>query len=567
MLAQINQVQRRPRGGVSLKPTNLTADTLRMGRGTANEILLSDIRIGVAEAVLQLRDGTIYLNQVGTNPVRVNGEATAATAVKPGDEIQIGPYKITIIDPPAGVEVAVTVEMVDPLGDDFARLQAQNIIRLEQTWLSKRRTAWLFGIAILMLFLALPVVAYYVNGTPDPRAPSQTTRILPSVIDVTWNVGEISNPHKNFWRECRACHEAAFSGVRDEACLGCHSVVQHHVDVPRFPKLVINRIPCGGCHQEHRGAHGVIIQAQELCTDCHLDLKKTASNAELRDVGDFGKNHPEFKVAVVADAAAKTFARVDVGTQPPPFDRPNMKFSHQGHLDATTMPRGMPKLVCASCHVPNPGGGLMQPISFARHCVECHEPALKFDVSALDRSVPHGNAMLAQRSLRDFYARAALEGNVTDPIAPDVVRRRPGAPPLTEPERLEALAWANQRANAARNFVFDDRRGCGTCHVIDRSGAEFTIAPVLLQTHYLSKGRFNHAKHTTVDCESCHAARQSGVSSDVMIPGIETCRNCHGGEAASAKVRSTCITCHDFHQPGIGPMRPYTKAGKAAKTD
>ncbi|MBI3517226.1 MAG: hypothetical protein HY060_24595 [Proteobacteria bacterium] len=554
---------RRPRGGVSLKPTNVTAETLRLGRGTANEVLLPDVRVGVAEAVLQLRDGTLYLNQLGTNPVQVNGAPTEATVVKPDDEILIGPYKITVVEPPADIDVVLTVELINPLGDDFARLQAQSVVGLDQTWLSKRRTAWLFGLAVLILFLVLPVAAYFLNGTSDPRAPSQTARVLPAVIDQTWNVGEISNPHKNFSRECRACHEGAFSGVRDEACLTCHSTTQHHVDVQRFPKLVINRIPCGGCHQEHRGAHGVIIQAQELCTDCHLNLKATASNAELRDVGDFGRNHPEFKVAVVTDAAAKTVARVDLGTQPGPVDRPNMKFSHKGHLDSTAWPREMRKLTCGSCHVPNPGGGLMQPITFARYCAECHESALKFEATALDRAVPHGNAMLAQRAIKDFYARVALEGNVSDPAAPDVVRRRPGAPPLTEPERLEALAWANQRANAARNFVFDDRRGCGTCHDIDRSGAEFAIAPVLLQTHYLSKGRFNHAKHTTVDCESCHAARQSSVSSDVMIPGIETCRNCHGGEAASAKVRSTCITCHDFHQPGIGPMRPYTKANKA----
>jgi predicted CXXCH cytochrome family protein len=556
---------RRPRGGVSLKPTQVTADVLRFGRAANCDVLLADIRVGLAEATLQFRDtdGALFLNQAGTNPLRVNGASVGAAAVKPGDEILIGPYKITIVEPEGDVEVALTVELVSPLGDDFARLQTQSVIGLGGTHLSKRRTAWALCLAILVLFLVMPVLGHFFNGQPDPRNPKAQARIIPRAFDETWNVGEISNPHKNFWRECRACHESAFSAVRDEACLTCHTKVPHHVDVKRFPDLVINRTPCGGCHQEHRGAHGVIIQAQELCVDCHGDLKRTAANAELRDVTDFGNKHPEFKVTVVTDAASKTFARIDLGGSAKPTDLPNLKFTHKGHVDPVAWPREMRKLECANCHVPQPGGGLMVPISFPKHCAECHDATLKFDPSALDRAVPHGDAVLAQRSIKDFYARVALEGGVQDLSAPEIVRRRPGTP-LSEPERLEALAWATQRALAARDFVFDDFRGCGTCHEVDRAAGEFKVKPVLIQTAYLPKARFNHAKHTTVGCESCHDARQSISSSEVLIPGIDNCRTCHGGESAWAKVRSTCISCHDFHQPGIGLMKASGKSGKTA---
>jgi len=567
VLAQVSLVTRRPRGGVSLKPSQVTAETLRLGRGTANEVLLPDVRVGVAEAVIQLRDGALVLSKVGASPISVNGAAATETALlKAGDEIVIGPYKITIVAPPADVDVALTVELTSPLGDDFARVQAQSVIGLERTSLGKRPTAWLAALAILVVFAALPVAAYFINPAPDPRAPSPTPRILPAAVDQAWNVGEISNPHKNFSRECRSCHETAFTTVRDEACLACHNTMQHHVDAQRFPNLVINKIPCGGCHQEHRGAYGVINQAQELCTNCHLNLKGTAANAELRDAGDFGRRHPEFRVTVVADAAAKTLARVDLGPDARPVDHPNLKFSHKGHVDPIAWPRGMRRLDCVSCHVTERGGGLMQPIAFTQHCAECHAASLKFDAAAPDRAVPHGDAALAQRSVKEFYARVALEGGIDDPTAPAVVRRRPGTP-LAEPERLEALAWADQRARAARDFVFDDLRGCGTCHDVDRSGAELKIAPVLLQTQFLPKAQFNHGKHMTVGCEGCHPARASTASSDVLIPGIATCRNCHGGESAWAKVRSTCIACHDFHKPGIGPLRPYTKAGPAAATD
>lgn len=559
MLAQINQVTRRPRGGVSLKPTEVTADTLRFGRGAGSEVLLSDIRVAVAEAALQLRDGVLYLTQLGANPVRLNGMAVGAAIVKPGDEIQIGPYKIGIVEPPAGVDVALTVELVARLGDDFARLQSQSAIGLERTRLRKRAVAWAASLTILFVFVVLPVAGYLLNATPDPHSAEPTRRVLPTAVDESWNVGEISNVHKNFWRECRICHEAIFTTVRDDACLSCHATVQHHVAVERFPKLRINKTPCGGCHLEHRGATGVITRAQGLCTDCHADLKRAAPNAELRDIADFGTDHPQFRVTVVTDAAARAFARVDLGTSTRPVDHPNLKFSHKDHLEPIGWPRGMRKLVCADCHVPDPGGGLMQPVSFAKHCAECHGSSLQFDAAALDRAVPHGDAVRAQRAIEEYYATVALEGGATDPAAPDFVRRKPGTP-LSEPQRLEALAWAQVRARGARDFVFDDRRGCGVCHEVDRGAARFKIAPVLLQTHFLPKAEFIHGKHLTIGCENCHDARQSTSSGDVLIPGIESCRACHGGETAWAKVRSTCIACHVFHKPGVGPMRSYTNA-------
>ncbi len=562
MLARVSTVTRRLRGE-SLKHTTVTADALRIGRGAGNEVPLPDIRVGVREAALQLHDGQLVVSRVGSNPVRVNGTPIEAAEVKPGDQILIGPYRIDVVEPPAEFEVALTVELVNPLGDDLTRLQTDNIIGLGRTRLSKRRTAWGVSIAILVVFLVLPVVGYFVNPMPDPRKPMEG-RVLPTAIDEAWNVGEISNPHKNFWRECRACHETAFVTVRDEACLACHNTVQHHVDMARFPKLRINTIPCGGCHQEHRGPQGVVTRAEVLCTNCHADLKRTASNAELRDAVAFGPPplHPPFRVSVVADTATKTLTRVDLGGPTPPADHPNLKFSHRGHLKPAAWPREMRQLVCADCHAPQPGGGLMQPINFTRHCAECHRDTLKFDAAAPERMVPHGDATLAQRSIQDFYARLALEGGVTDLSAPAVVRRRPGTP-LAEPERLEALAWANQRALAGRDFVFDDRRGCGTCHEVDRASADFKIAPVLLQTHFLPKAEFNHARHMTIGCAGCHAASDSIASSDVLIPNIESCVSCHGGESASAKVRSTCISCHDFHKPGIGPLRPYTKGDVA----
>jgi predicted CXXCH cytochrome family protein len=583
VLAQVSQVTRRPRGGVSLKPSSVTADSLRFGRGTANEVLLQDVRVGLSEAVIQPREGVLYLTQVGTNLVRLNGQPVAAATVKPGDEIQIGPFKVTIVDPPEGADVAVTVELIEPLGDDFARLQEQSRLGLDNTWLDKRGGAWIGVIAVLVLFLLLPVIGYVINSKPEPRAKAAVSRIVPAVVDSTWNVGEISNPHKNFANQCRTCHETAFIQVRDSSCLACHNGIQHHFDTKRFPTLVLDS--CGSCHQEHRGARGVITQTQSLCTDCHADLKRTAANADLRNVTDFGSNHPEFAVTLVANAAAdkpdQKFRRVALGGSDKPVDNPGMKFSHRAHLppppgapaDAATTaagtvawPKDMRRLGCADCHQTAPGGGLMKPVTFERNCAECHAVALRFAkqpaagtpaAAGLPQAVvPHGDAALAQRVVADYYAGYALRGgfNDDDEPAPAVVRRRPGTT-LTDKERQDALDWAHSRTQVALQLMFD-KRACGTCHEISRDGDAYKIAPLLMQEHFLPKAQFNHAKHASVDCAGCHAAATSISSADVLIPGIESCRTCHGGEAASVKVQSTCISCHGFHNPGTGPMLP-----------
>ena len=41
----------------------------------------------------------------------------------------------------------------------------------------------------------------------------------------------------------------------------------------------------------------------------------------------------------------------------------------------------------------------------------------------------------------------------------------------------------------------------------------------------------------------------------MLLPVIDRCRDCHGGAEAEAKVVSTCISCHEFHQPHLKAMR------------
>ncbi len=74
-----------------------------------------------------------------------------------------------------------------------------------------------------------------------------------------------------------------------------------------------------------------------------------------------------------------------------------------------------------------------------------------------------------------------------------------------------------------------------------------------LTESFFIHANFTHAAHQTevTTCDSCHAASQSTAASDVLIPGIDNCRECHGSGFARrndrAQTPSTCIMCHAFH--------------------
>ena len=54
----------------------------------------------------------------------------------------------------------------------------------------------------------------------------------------------------------------------------------------------------------------------------------------------------------------------------------------------------------------------------------------------------------------------------------------------------------------------------------------------------------------------------SNKSSDVLIPSIKVCRDCHAGERSTSLLASTCIDCHRFHIPGMDVMKPWVAGAR-----
>jgi len=543
----IRRVLKKGKGAVSYEEDVHYGDVLTIGRAADQAIFLPDLRAALNHARITLLSGGQYrIESLILSGIRVNSEITYATTAESGAIVEIGNTCLTLLPPPQDFDGGVEVSTLDKTEQTSQTDKRAKPTRLSQTRLSKRRPSWLLFVGILLFGLALPMIGHYL---PDFGEVLQRTP-LPGTG--SWNPGTLDAAHHFFAADCTRCHKA-FMTVRDSACLGCHTNTAAHADPAKFNLPQLGNAECRTCHQDHQGLRGLIRRDQRLCADCHADLKtRTKSASVLPDVRDFGDAHPQFKIDLPAWDANGKFAPQRATVSADVTENSGLTFNHHKHLSAEGLntPDGRRVLQCAGCHVADAGGAKMRPVQFATMCHDCHK--LGFDTLAPDREVPHGKVAEVVYMLSEYYAKLALEGGYLDAKSPAIVqeRRRPGAPPLTQQQQQEALAWARGRTREVTESLFTGR-ACVTCHkVTPPADANDTwhIAPVRVAGAWYTDAKFTHVKHTTVDCDRCHAARISEQSSDLLIPGIANCRACHGGAYVKDKVPTTCIACHGYHQ-------------------
>ncbi len=281
-----------------------------------------------------------------------------------------------------------------------------------------------------------------------------------------------------------------------------------------------------------------------------------------RQPADFLDAHPAFKVSLLLasggpDDSTEWHAEHMLLSEAQGADRSNLIFDHAAHLDAAGIvtPDGRRVIECVQCHEPEPGGASMQAISMDDHCSACH--ALSFDPDDPSRSVPHGDAEAVLQSLIEYYSARLLGA---DPDAVEQRVRRPGRA-LSRADRDRAAAEARVKALAVAEDLFE-RRACTNCHTVtrrdDSMDIPWQVLPVKLTKTFFVHANFNHAAHRTevTSCDGCHKASESASATDVLIPDIDRCRDCHGSGVArrndAAQMPSTCIMCHSFHVESKG---------------
>ena len=295
-----------------------------------------------------------------------------------------------------------------------------------------------------------------------------------------------------------------------------------------------------------------------LCVSCHRDLRTKAPRAQALDASDFATAHPEFRLSLPSESGVR---RVRMG-EGALAEASNLTFPHDVHLDprgVSSPLQGRMKLECRSCHAPDAAGVGFEPISMAKHCQECH--ALQFEPAVTTRQVPHGKPADALVMIEEFYANLALQGRPDSfqkafGVPGEGLLRRVGEP--SREQRENALKLAQRKAKQVGEEMFEVRV-CKTCHVITRSitpsqarteAAHLRIEPVRATTAWMPHARFSHKAHPHVKCVECHQVATSKKATDVAMPAIGRCRECHGGsKPVEARVTSNCLLCHGFHDP------------------
>jgi predicted CXXCH cytochrome family protein len=350
-----------------------------------------------------------------------------------------------------------------------------------------------------------------------------------------YSSGEVSRAHQVFGGRCERCHVTESrmfrAHVTDNMCVSCHDAPAHKPNQTSTPA-------CASCHLEHRGPLRLAATANRDCEQCHLDLDTTdGRRAVARTVGAFNGAHPEF-------AVKREGAR----------DAAVLKFNHEVHMKPDLRaPAGAARLECASCHqpaaaiaaatrdpVPQPRRARpMSPVTYARDCASCHP--LYFD-PLIDEVAPHETpdkvrAMVAQ-SLRAFIA-----ANPDRIGKPDPVR---GRIPVNFPEPMPpvrtAEEWLQARSASVERLLWS--KTCAECHTVERQAPVPRVVPTAVRAGWMPHARFDHAAHQMTACTSCHAAQTSRETSDVLMPSIDTCQQCH---KPARGAESRCFECHEYH--------------------
>ena len=597
MRLRIRQLTRLRSGGTSATDhvVEVPGDRIRVGRGTDNELFLKDLRVNYRHAEIVVREHDVVVEAAG-GEIRLDEVPVERAVLGPGETVGIGPYRVQVLADEPDADLTVTYELAAPPPGETP----EQLIRPERVQVrgGRRAWAWILFVVVILGSLAVPVVAHLMaKSEPDEPVAGREGLPLLAGLDRLWVSGELSSSHKQLNEDCGACHERAFVPVREEACLACHQATEHHFETARFTFANFEPVECMDCHTEHVGPDGVVPAQQKLCGDCHADLEATQSETTLLDVTDFGTDHPEFRPSVITDPASGEVQRVALGAQTFPQEKSNLRFPHDIHLaeicrlkgenaipadqasekdrDACTVlqmaaqrmtrPDG---LVCADCHQPEPGGVNMLPVDMRQHCAECHR--LEFDPAAPGRVLPHGQPEEVIAVINDFYAAELLRRGSSAQIqaaqaSAQSLRQRPGgstagAAPSAAPQPApDPLAEAIFVSRKKLDDVFG-RQLCGVCHEVltpEQSPlGRFEVLPVQVAALWMPKARFDHAAHTTSTCTDCHEATTSPTSTDVLMPAIATCRDCHLGEHAARALPSTCIMCHDYHREDQAPMSP-----------
>lgn len=449
---------------------------------------------------------------------------------------------------------------------------------------------------------------YFKRSTPLKRAKFWLSILLPvcAVVWIAWytfrkdarvySSGRMSEAHAVLETECAACHvqkAGVFSAkAEDNACLACHDGPVHHASEVPTPR-------CAECHAEHRGRVNLRATNDKACAECHGNLEGQTSSG-LRyaaHIKNFAHDHPEFMALrddlrdpttlklnhqihmklirrgpngplVQLDcsdchrpATAKgswTYADAKYVDVTPSYSLEKKNAPRPSQIVAVTQILRLEQLSdLLQPHAAKTGRELMAPVKFATACASCH--LLSFD-KRFDGGVPHDKPEIIHTFLVKQFQEYIAAHPAEVRVARDPERDLTGKPILPEVRLLTPVQWVSERTAEAEELLW--RKTCSQCHALNYAGGGALpqvnalaarrdatlpqVGPSKVISQWMPHAKFDHDAHGGFSCVSCHqTALTSTESSDVLLPGIATCKTCHAPGAEHAESR--CFECHTYH--------------------
>lgn len=552
--------------GAGLGPgVRIDGAEIRIGRSETSDLRLAHAGVRFNHAVLRVDERGVSLRaEAGAFLGPPERQNDAVLLARIGDNVEIGPYVLTITNIETGGDVTISVAISGADAQVEAALGQLHFANFTVALPNVRLWASVLSCIVLVIFFVWPLLSLPTKaGTSrDPLATGSGTvqfaDWLPRAAGL-WNVGVMSHAHAGIGENCAFCHQTPFVPVRSDACLACHQGIGQHADPRLAPGSDISQQRCETCHHEHKGFTIATRDRQADCVACHGDIDRIAPTTALHNVLDFGLDHPQFKPALVQDSVLRLTKRFEIGDLHAE-DHSNVRFTHATHLKLAKYRVLAGGDACGSCHAAEPGGVTFKPVTFDDNCASCH--TLQFEPLHPEWRMPHGHPEEVASRIAGYYAQAALAGEhfSAPPTEPFF---KPGAPPpALPPTGTDMVSY--KTAEAMISSIA--RSTCGECHVtlppsVGQPPTAWRIASVFVPDRYMPTTLFSHAAHAMNLCTACHAAKDSDGGAIALLPGIAVCRTCHAGEAGgTSKIASTCVSCHRFHDDRL-PLKSGGSVG------
>lgn len=554
------QITRTRRGQPIRDARLIEGDTLTIGRGSDCSINLPNPRVNLLHATLKSSsDGRLTI-EAHNDPISVNGSFVRSARLRPDTRVTIGPYELVVeLGGAEGYpehDFGLTLELLHAAS---ASQPDRPAMTLRETWMSRRIPAFLLALVIGALFLAFPILQ-----STDARFREATSGVHYSFTS-SWNPGLLAAGHRYFANDCEKCHALPWMHVRDHECTACHEGTGTHIEKPSLQKAVFNDMRCAQCHRDHRGLASMSDIDPVMCVDCHAAIRSRHLDSALPDIRDFANDHPAFRLTVRSGPLPDQVTRIEPDQKGGAVQHTGLKFNHEKHLDerGIVSPNAPPGhggrvvLECASCHVADGSGVGFKPVTMEKNCADCHR--LEFEPDVSNRQVPHGSERNVLLMLREFYGSAALGTTRFEVQTVDGLLHQPNAR-ASDVQHQQALAWATEKSRRVATDLFEVRV-CVVCHDVAKKdvpalapessdiAVPWSIAPIYFTQSYMPAARFEHSAHAAVKCQDCHDVAHSKVGTDLVMPTIGQCRQCHAGaQPERHKIASNCELCHSFHR-------------------